>query len=282
MVMSEPDDNIKQLSSFFRLLEIDMTEVDDYPDAFDSIRANAVDGVLIHNVYDPDSINTIVKRLEVNEPGFLKTWFPREFLSWFYGRNLNLADPDLEGYFEEAAKFNHDLDKLFPGPASIRPHLAGLLSRLDHGRPFAAPPGPGDGDYLFTTLRCHMEGGFIPPHIDYEYIRRRSYHHLRTLIQPQIISFVLTFTVPGEGGRLEIFSAQSQASMDSRPEDITQDHDMAGLQQVGIPFRPGSLCIFASSRHLHGVSPVGAQAKRWTAVSFMALSNDESTMYCWG
>src|SRR3954447_3660977 len=103
-------DVARTLAGFLRFIEIDAGDAAGYPDAFDRIRAGDLQAVLVHGVYQPTVLELIGARLERHDPSFLKTWFPKEFRSWFYGRNLNLTHPSLDGYFAEAEQFHADLD----------------------------------------------------------------------------------------------------------------------------------------------------------------------------
>lgn len=274
---------ITRSSDFFRLLEIDVTDAGRNKNAFDRLRKKHVNGILVRNVYSLDFLNNLQHRLEAHDPPFLQTWFPEEFNAWFYGRNLNLADPDLHGYFEEARSFQEHLNLLFPHSLGISTYLAKLMSVLDNNRPFQAPPGPEPGQYyMFATIRCHLEGGYIPPHIDYEYVRRRSYEHLRNLIDTEIFSYVLPLSAPDGGGTLNIYNYQVDLPLLQGKEHVSQDHTYENLESVSIPCSPGSLFIFDSGRYLHGVTPVIGQQKRWTICSFMALNKNRDAMYCWG
>lgn len=271
------------MGGFFRLVEFDVDDIAGHANVFEGIRRGDVHGMLVHGIFRQALLDRIVSRLQAHEPAFLKTWFPAEFNSWFYGRNLNLADPALTGYFDEASQFQQDLRALFPAGQGIEDYLADILGKLDSGRPFSAAPGPEiNQSYMFTTLRCHEQGGYIPPHIDYEYVRRRSYQHLRGIIDPHICSFVLPLSVPESGGNLLIYERKVDANHVHDPTSVDQDHDLSGLQAFTVPFRAGSLFVFDSGRFLHSVSPVQGPSPRWTACSFMALSRDHSSMYCWG
>src|SRR5213075_3294296 len=151
-------------------------------------------------------LEAVVARLERHEPGFLQTWFTEKFRSWFFGRNLNLTDPRLPGYFEEAARFHAQLEGLFPSGLGIARHVGALLARLDRGRPFVPAPGPAPGtQYMFTTLRAHAESGYLPAHFDNEQRLRASYQHLSTLVELNMMSFVLVLAQPEAGGALEVF-----------------------------------------------------------------------------
>lgn len=270
------------LGGFFKLLELDAADAADHPDAFERLRRTDIHGILMHGVYEAEELATLGERLRQHDPRFLRTSFPEEFLSWFYGRNLNLAHPDLEGYFEEAQMFNAQLEELFPADRGVRGYLTGLMEQLDGGRPFRAPPGLRSSQrYMITTLRCHMEGGFIPAHLDNEFALRRSYRHLRELVEPPILSIVLALAAPDAGGELKIYDFRQDTTGNfesSGPVEV----DMSTLDAVSFRIPEGSAIIIDSGRYLHEVTPVIGTRPRWTLCSFMALNNDHSAMYCWG
>jgi len=272
----------RELGGFFRLLEIDAAEVDAHPQAFERLRRSGVHGVMLHDVYRSDELADIGERLARHDPPFVQTSFPEEFHSWFYGINLNLAHPDLVGYFEEVDRFQEQLRALFPTERAPQETIAELLQRLDGGRPFVAPPGLRRGQrYMFATLRCHMRGGHIPAHVDNEFALRRSYRHLRDLVEAPILSFVLALAAAEEGGALKIFNYRQDTAGDfesSGPIEANLDQ----LESVSFRIPPGSVIVIDSGRYLHEVTPVIGETPRWTLCSFMALSRDHTSMYCWG
>jgi hypothetical protein len=275
---------IQSLGGFLRTIEISATDAGRHADAFDRIREGTLQAIIVHDVYRPEVLAPVVEKLERNAPAFLQTWFPEKFHSWFFGRNLNLADPGLPGYFDEARQFDAALVALFPADLGIVGRVGGILSELDRGRPFVAPPGPGEGQhYMYTTLRAHEEGGYIPPHFDNEQALRPSYAHLRSLVDLHMTSFVLTVDRAGEGGALEVFD------LVCNPENavpISRDGaarpDIAGRKSVAFRIPPGAMIVLDSGRYLHRLTPVQGPRKRWTACSFMALSRRRDAMYCWG
>ena len=277
-------DCAKTLGGFLRLIEIDATEAPDHADAYDRIRSGALQAVIVHNVYRQEVLAPVLEQLERNDPAFLQTWFPEKFRSWFFGRNLNLAEPDLRGYFDEAAQFGAQLASLFPRGMALAAHVGGILSALDHGRRFVAPPGPDTGQhYMFTTLRAHQEGGYIPPHFDNEQALRPSYAHLRSLVEPHMTSFVLTLDRAGGGGALEVFDYWCDpANAVPINRDGAARPDVEGLESVAFRIPAGAMIILDSGRYLHRLTPVEGMRKRWTACSFMALSRRGDAMYCWG
>lgn len=278
-------ESIATLGGYLRVMEIDASEAGRQPDAFDRIRAGELQAIIVHGVYPPEALPAIIERLERNDPAFLQTWFPAKFRSWFFGRNLNLADPGLPGYFDEAEAFAVQLEKLFPAGLGLAARVGSILSALDHGRPFVAPPGPAPGQrYMFTTLRAHQEGGYIPPHFDNEQALRPSYAHLRTQTELHMTSFVLTLEMAESGGALEVFDYRCEPD---RATVISDDNaparpDVSGLEPVAFRIPPGAMIVLDSGRYLHRLSPVQGARKRWTACSFMALSRQRDAMYCWG
>jgi hypothetical protein len=269
---------------FLETLEIDARECAAHADAFARLRSGALQAVLVHGVYPQWVLDDVAGRLERREPAFLQTRFPEKFRSWFYGRNLNLAAPGLPGYFEEAAAFHAQLAPLFPPPGLVA-HVGALLAALDAGRPFLPAPGPCAGaHYMFTTLRAHEPGGYIPAHVDNEQALRPSFDHLRTQVELHMTSFVLALTRAEAGGALEVFDyrvepEQARLLSDDR---VADKPDLAGLRSVAFRLPPGTMIVLDSGRLLHRLTPVEGDTKRWTACSFMARARDGSATYCWG
>jgi len=278
-VAASRDERVYALGGFLNTLEIDAEDAPRHVDAFDRIRAGTLQAVIVHNVYRPEALAPVVEKLERNAPDFLQTWFPEKF-----GRNLNLADPALAGYFEEAARFEAQLRALFPQGEGLAARVGAILARLDGGRPFVAAPGPMPGQhYMITTLRAHQERGYIPPHFDNEQALRPSYAHLRSLVELHMTSFVLTLQDAEEDGALEVFDLCCNPA-DAVPinRDGAPKPDIAGLVPVAFRIPAGAMIVLDSGRYLHRVSPVRGARRRWTACSFMALSRRRDAMFCWG
>ena len=121
--------------------------------------------------------------------------------------NLNLTPPDLTAYFAAAPVFRTRLAALFAGIGDLEARITGLLSTLDAGRRYVAAPGPSSGlDHMFTTLRAHRPGGFIPQHFDDEHEARDSYRLIAPSLVSDVFSFVLAFSQAEAGGALEVFN----------------------------------------------------------------------------
>lgn len=273
------------LGGFLQALDLDATDAAAHAGAFDELRRGTLQAVVLQGACTPAAAQAALARLQAHDPPFLRTSFPAPFRSWFYGRNISLAHPQLHGYFEEAALFTAQLARLDSGHGPMLPRLLALLSVLDDGRPFTAAPGPAPGQhYMPTTLRAHESGGFIPAHFDNEMRLRPSYRHLEALLEPAIQSFVLTLD-PGEaGGALEVFDLRCD------PEAAQLHNDDRGAplppleQAASVSFRlpPGAMVVVDSGRLLHRVTPVQGERRRWTACSFMARERGRDVTRVWG
>jgi hypothetical protein len=273
------------LAGFLRTTELDAADAGAHAEAFEQLRAGELQAIIVHRVYPPEVLEAVVARLERHEPDFLQTWFPEKFRSWFFGRNLNLADPRLPGYFDEAARFHSQLEDLFPPGLGIARHVGELLGRLDCGRPFVSAPGPAPGtQYMFTTLRAHAESGYLPAHFDNEQRLRASYGHLRTLVELNMMSFVLVLAQPEAGGALEVFDlcVEPQDARMLNDDSVSERPDVSLLESVSFCLPPGTLIVLDSGRYLHRLTPVQGARKRWTACSFMARARARAATYCWG
>ena len=273
------------LAGFLRTTELDAVDAAAHADAFERLRAGELQAIIVHGVYPPEVLEAVVARLERREPAFLQTWFPEKFRSWFYGRNLNLSDARLPGYFEEATRFHAQLELLFPPGLGIATHVGKLLARLDGGRPFVSAPGPLPGtQYMFTTLRAHAESGYLPAHFDNEQRLRASYRHLRTLVELNMMSFVLVLAQPEAGGALEVFDlcVEPQDARLLSDDRVSERPDVSLLESVSFSLPPGTLIVLDSGRYLHRLTPVQGARKRWTACSFMARARAGTATYCWG
>lgn len=271
--------------SFFRHETLDVGAARRASGVLTRVRRREIDGVIVKGVYDAATCGAICAALEAGRHGLVRTDFPAKFAAYFLGVNLNLAHPDLTDYFAEAKRFHAGLKRLFPGGLDIEARVGGLLAAMDESVDYVAPPGArADDRYMFTTLRAHLRGGYIPAHFDDEQAARPSYRLLTPMIRGSLFSFVLAFSKPEEGGALEVFNLEPRES--GRPIALGGRSaplpDLDGVEKISFRLDPGDMIVFNSGRLLHRVSPVVGDARRWTACSFMAESHDGAHVYCWG
>lgn len=271
--------------SFFRTVTVTADMAAHSGSPITKLCRREIDGILIKGVYDAGTCNRAREALEAGPADLIRTDFPAKFAAFFYGINLNLAHPDLDEYFAEQPRFRAALDALAGGGLNLQRRLSDVMSAIDGGRPYMPPPGPRAGtEYMFTTIRAHLPGGYIPAHFDDEQAARPSYRHLLPLIRRRLFSFVLAFSQGQQGGALEIFNLHPQQTGQqiARDDRSAAKPDLDSLERVSVRLDPGDMILFDSGRYLHRVTPVVGTATRWTVCSFMAESADGSRVYCWG
>ena len=277
----------RRCAGFLDVLDLAAADAERHPDALARLRAGELQAIVVREVYAVDTLAALVQRLQMHDPPFLRTSFPAPFHAGFYGRNLNLTG-DLDAYFGEAEVFNRQLMTLGPDYAPLPQRVGALLAALDAGRPLRAAPGPRVGQrYMFTTLRHHDPGGFIPAHFDNEVMLRPSYAHLARTVRPHIVSFVLALTQAEAGGELEVFDChcaphEARLLNDDRARAAGLRPDTAGLASVRFALPPGCLILLDSGRWLHRLAPVQGARTRWSACSFIACSGDGQAQLAWG
>jgi hypothetical protein len=252
-------------------------------DCVDNIIARQLDVAIIRNIFSKCECERIVDHLDLNDLGFEITEFPAPFKSIFYGRNLNLNDPDLDNYFDAALNFHRTLEALEEAcDVPILNRLQKVMELLNGGRSVIGAPGPSGRSHFFTTFRKHSPGGYIPAHFDNEQRLRPSYRYISTATQGDIFSFVVTLSEAQSGGVLEIFDLVSDNAREMRNQDGSVKPDLTNVKKQQIHVPAGSIAIVNSGTRLHRVVPVEGEISRWTICSFMARAQDNKSVYCWG
>jgi hypothetical protein len=272
------------MPSFFRTVVIPAADAAHRADAIRRMRREEFEGIILQDVYDPATCAALCARLEEGRHGLVRTAFPAPFHAFFLGMNLNLTPPDLTEYFQAAPVFRERLTRLFTGAIDLETRVTALLSALDAGRPYLAAPGPRPGvDHMFTTLRAHRTGGFIPRHFDDEQASRESYRLIMPHVVSDLFSFVLAFSRAEAGGELEIFNLRHRGRRFRMVDGEADARHLSveGVESVTFRLAPGEMIIFNSGRYLHSVTPVIGATTRWTACSFMAESQTGDVL-CWG
>jgi hypothetical protein len=272
------------MSDFFRTIVVDATGPGSETDAIRRMRREEFEGIFVRGVYSAEECALLRQRLEAADHALPRTSFPAPFRSHFLGMNLNLTAPDLSGYFDTEPMFREQLGGLFAGMTDLETRITGLLSTLDAGRRYRPAPGPSPGQrHMFTTLRQHLPGGFIPQHFDNEQETRESYREIMPQVVSDIFSFVLAFTRAEAGGALEVFNLRHGGRRFRMVDGAENASHLSveGVESVAFRLAPGEMILFNSGRYLHRVTPVIGGTTRWTACSFMADGRDRDVL-CWG
>lgn len=273
---------MEKKSDFLKFLKLSQEDV--LPgDSIHKIITRQLDAVIIENVFDKNECNMIVNHLEKNTIDFEITEFPAPFKSIFYGRNLNLNEPDLKDYFDAAQQFHEKLKLLEKASdVPILKRLQAMMSELNANQVVSAAPGPSDYVHYFTTFRKHSPGGYIPAHFDNEQRLRPTYRYISNVTQGDIFSFVVTLSEAQSGGVLEIYDLTSDDARYMRNQDGAKKPDLSYVKKQQLHVPTGGMAIVNSGRRLHRVVSVEGSANRWTMCSFMAQAHDSNNVYCWG
>lgn len=261
---------------------IDVSEVGRFPDAIRDMYRGALGGLIVRNVFSPDHMAQVVKRLEDNTPGYHTNYFPARFKSRFFGRCLDGAD--LTGYLDEAEAFHESTGAAFAGGPDYRARLEEVLGRLSGGRPVTVPRYTDGRSYTCSTIRVLPTGGQIGTHCGNEASTRPAYHHLNTIIdRHDQISFFVTLQAPQAGGELVVYSLTWS---DIGPGDMVNGRSnveplLPRARWTAYHPGPGDLLIFDGGRFFHRVSVVRGPTTRWTIGGFMMFSSGGDTLYYW-
>lgn len=282
----------------FDFLDLDVRELHERPSAIADIRAGAIHGLIVRNVYSPEQAAVVTGRLERGEHGLPALPFrksahladpPR-----VYGGTLNNCPPDLEQFCAQGGEFRLRCRELFHDLPDFEERLTHVLVALNRGLPAEVPAGPKPGQiYAPATIRVLPTGRGVTPHADNTLYDKPQSWHLATLTEPALLSFFLTLSPPPSGGELVVYALEWE---DFRPGTDTANHlhvksgeteligDAAGYVRTfpSMSFKPraGDLLIFDAGRYFHEVTP-GIDGARWTIGGFVAPSRDEERLYYW-
>jgi hypothetical protein len=267
---------------FARMLEIDITDLVNYPDALRDIYDERLHGMIIRNVYPKDFMAQVVQRLEAQETQFPRVDFPERFKAHFLGRALDGAE--LPEYFRDAALFRESVQQLFAGGTPYETRLEQVFGAMAGGRKVELPMNPQGEAYTPGTIRVLPEGGSIGTHCGNEASTRPSYTHLNTVVdRHDQISFFITLQAPDAGGELEVYSLQF-SHVDKRNFErghTVVDHLLSLYEAKKYRPQAGDLLIFDGGRYFHQVLKVEGPHTRWTIGGFMMFSNDGQTLHYW-
>ena len=160
----------RMVGKFFGLLEIDVTEAVRHPGACDHLRRGDLHGVLGSSRLRARCSGRSGRPPRAPRPSLLEDVVSAGVSVVVLRPEPQSRPADLREYFREAARVSRALATVVSARRSGSPiTLRGSCRNwTTAGRSLPAPgPEPGS-QYMFTTLRAHLEGGYIPPHCDNE------------------------------------------------------------------------------------------------------------------
>lgn len=272
-------------SSFFsRMRDIDVSELEQHPDALRAIYEGNLHGLIIRNVFDKEVMARVVERLEKKETPFPQTFFPERFKAWFYGRVLDGSEPTLNDYLRDAESFRVCTQHLFRDGPDFETRITEVFAHMSGGRPVRVPQAPDGRSYTPATIRVLPIGGHIGTHCGNEASTRSAYTHLNTLIdRHDQISYFVTLQAPDEGGELAVYSLtfeECDASMFDHGHTVV-DPVLHLHQEKRYRPQAGDLIVFDGGRYFHKVDVVHGPQTRWTIGGFMMFAKDGETVLYW-
>lgn len=287
-----------QTEPLFHFLFIDAADVVRYPMLVEDIIAKKLDGVIIRNLFDSETISRLKGRLARNEVPFVKRVFngfdDGPNAPYTLGRAIVSADPDLVEYFETAKNTRENLRNLFDGDVAFEQRIAEVFSALSNGRPVSVPPGPEEGQtYAPATIRFLPEGRDIGIHVGNSFLRLAQAKHLSTLVDVgDQLSYFVTINAPDTGGELVVYGLEwddvaSKFPAEIGPNEMVYDRSGVMIRLVELcdkeAYKPGDgdLLIFDGGRYYHRVSHIGGPNARCTLGGFLALSKDKKQVCYW-
>lgn len=264
----------------YDLVELDVTELVDYPNIMKDIYDRKIYGIIVHNVFSPEEASTIVERLEGTKSSLRWRKF---FNASIYGQPL-LISQELNQYCEEAAQFQREFRELFSGLIDYESRITKILSAISGGRSVKVPTAPSGNSYSPVSIRVLEENQFIGSHFDNQFLHNLpAYQHLSTILELE--DHFGCFTVlkaPDAGGEVVLYdldwsNTENGILKDGQPiESVIEKCD-----QMSIRLDAGDMIFHRGGRIYHGISPVEGSRQRITIGSFVSFSSDGKKVYYW-
>lgn len=282
----------------FDFLFIDAADVGQHPTLIENMIAKHVDGVIIRNLFDSETISRTKERLARGDVPFAKrnfNGFPDgPDTPYTLGRAIVSADPDLVEYFDVAHSTRENLRSIFEPHLDFEQRLGAVFSSLANGRPASVPAGPEQGmTYAPATFRFLPQGRDIGVHVGNSFLRLAQAKHLSTLVDVgDQLSYFVTIQAPQGGGELIVYGLEwedvaSKFPAELSPNEMVYDRSGVMIQLIELcdkeVYKPGNgdLLIFDGGRYYHRISHTEGPDPRCTLGGFLALSRDGQQICYW-
>lgn len=263
----------------FRIAEADYTDLAQKDtDEFKRLYFEESDVLIVKNFLSPAEVTALLQRLKTSPPTVAdpKPYGPT------YGRTLIDTKNDLDGYFNDAAAFEPQLNQLMGFDFNNR--FSTFFSKLAGNTP-VVPPQLNGRHYTPGTLKIMQPGkGALPVHVGLEfYTLFTELSHLYSLIYGTAqISYFIVLQYPEQGGEITLYDVRYP-----KPENERFKSRRAKLHYVRT--RPaqrlkppvGSMFIFNGGQIWHKIEDFYGSGERITFSGFLNYSKDLKTIYYW-
>lgn len=261
-------------------LDVSADDLAGLHDAIEQIYDGTLDGVTIRGVFTPEVMAAGVERVR----GYADE-FRDHGKQIMFGTALVGADDDRSDYYGGAPTINDRIGGLFDVDFVAR--IGEVLSACGGSRPAVVPEEAGRGRYVPATIRLlPPDRGVMHAHTANEFCDVwGAYSHLREIARMRdSLSYFVVGQAPEAGGQLELYDLM----WDDTPDDVlarsmSEERD-ALLERFGTRLTDvgaGDMILFTGGRIWHRVTPVEGDRERVTIGGFVALSQDDRTVYYW-
>lgn len=280
---------------------LDVSELDQFPDAIKDIYDKKFDGIIIRNVCSQEEIATMKAAIEgmdtdIMIPTGVGHSFPRLF--------AQLVKPDddfsqerdnIKAYFSECEKLPETLNEHIH--FDIRTRIESIFEKIAGGRSVEIPKGfDKEGRYPGTSIRINYPGkGFIMVHSGNYFQQEfpKFYEHLKTEVNvTDQLSYFLTVNPAEIGGELTLFDllwepgqTKESARHDNEiflPDGTKLDSSPdSPLKRMKVKPGAGDLLIFSGGPIWHKVELVEGTQNRITIGGFLSFTEDEKAIKYW-
>jgi len=282
----------------FRFLDVQASEVGQYPSLIDDMREGRVDGVIVRGVFSESEVDAAVRRLDHGDPPLPRTTFPgfppeSPSSPYVLGRTIVSCPADLKAYFADAGAIRKALPAVFSEARGFEARVEKVLGTLGGGRPVSVPEGPEGATYAPATVRVLPDGNEIGVHVGKSFMRLpQAWHLAQSVDVREQLSYFVTLSVPESGGELVVYGLEwgDVEAYLPRAGEASGEHVYSASSAVAFieacdreAYRPGSgdLLIFDGGRYFHRVSHARGAVPRRTIGGFLSMSLDGQGIRYW-
>jgi hypothetical protein len=280
----------------YRFLDVDYSELDQYPDGIDRLQNGDHHGFIIRNVFSKEEVDSIVSNYleipseELNEVNNGMIMYPAPF-SLIDQSSENSRDK-LNEYYRGTEIFWNNFPNQFG--VDFVERCQTTITKMASGRTARTPVGEdGIGSYHPATFKHLVPGkGEFKAHCG-NYFHREFptfYAHMKAIstIRNQMSYFVML--KPSEsGGELTLYDVSWEQAEIRHPGDVVLEapdgklYDLLDEKQVKRDYLkpgPGDMIVFSGGRIWHKVE-VAQGSERYTIGGFMSIAKDDQSIYLW-
>lgn len=277
--------------SNYRIIEIDIKDVDKYNNAIELIYEGVIDGILIKNVFSKKEIENINHNIEINKKNAIKTYgkiiyegytipkaFPQIVLE---NRANNLIT--FKDYFKLCETFKNENEKIFGIDLEVR--IKNTLTKITQKIVKPTKGFNNNGYYAFGTLRNFIpRNGNISVHCG-NYFQKEFPEFYKSLEEQTQVKNQLSYTIKikneQSGGELTLYDLlwnenQTKSSVVENKEIIDGGKiiniDNKKLRRQYFKYNEGDMLVFAGGKIWHRVEHVKGGNDRITFGGFISKS----------